>query len=273
MKLSIVINCDTRPNAGDDFHCINNYGSGNLCGVHSLDFLTHGVIAKNRYLEGCNRETILCVDLHDPIPVHIKMEIDRLIIDGEINRIITWPHSKEKHRWNDDIYVRSLREVSSDATHIAHWDGDCIGYKREGVNIVEKYLSHLANGYKYVCQQTPLDNSVHGMFWASSRFFFCEKSTLDLDEVERCLDDKYRSNKLPEWHLPCMEHILGALSGEGSVLYPPSDDYNFCVWSWVHYYAGTIKKLNSMSYDEVKKYVFEDCGGLLGASDMIGKPL
>lgn len=273
MKICNLITCDTRPGAADDFHEIKDYGSGNLMGCHSLDFLTHGVVAKNRYLAGYDRETILCVDIHDPIPQKIRDEIDRLKEAGEIQKVIATTHSKSAHRWNDFIYISAYRQIPSDCTHVAKWDGDCIGYKGEDVDMVGQYLRHLAEGYKYVCQQTPLAGWEHKMFWASSRFFFCERETINIDEIERCLNDGYRAKRLPGLHLPCAEHIMGALSGEGSVLYPPSDNGKGVIWSWVHYYSGIIEKLNSMSYDEVKKYVFETCGGPLGASDLIAKPL
>lgn len=275
-KLSIVISCDTRPGADAEFHEIKNYGGGNLCGVHSLDFLTAGVVAKNRFLEsaGFERETILFVDLHEAwIPGRILDDLEKLLASGEITRLITQPHSKARHRWNDHLMLDALAHASPTSDFVAHWDGDCIGYRRPDFDVLKMYVGLLDSGYKFICQQTPLNQGEHLMFWASTRFFLCRRESLDLPELRRLIDDDYRRSKFGSRHLPCVEHILGAMAGENSVLYPPSQNQDFAVWSWVHYFRGVIQKLNKMSYEDVYRYVFETCGGPLGASDLIGREI
>ena len=273
MNITHIINVDTRDGWLADKTIIGDYGDISLGGCRSVDFLTDATIARNRFLESpliTNRRTVLCVDVHNPIPDEVMDCLNTLKSEGEITDLVLTPHAKTHPKWGSLLYIRSLALAGGGL--VCHWDGDAIAYRSPEIDVFAEYLDHLNSGHAYVCQQTPLEKDVHNMTHASTRFFLCKREALDLVEAERLLDDNYRNKKFNNRHLACLEHYLGAMCGD-KVLYPPEQPNRFLVWNWVNYYAGTIKKLNAMSYNEIKKYVFEDCGGLLGASDMIGKPL
>lgn len=262
--ISVVINADTRPNWLDPMTEIKDRGDGMLCGCRSIDFLTDGVENKRKFFAGHDATFTVCVDEHE------SFEIDELPLNV---RYIMRHANRRDHRWNDRVYIHSLFEaIALQPAHeyICHFDGDVACFQREGYNFIESAIYWLENsGYRYVCQQATIPD--HGMTHASTRFFICKRDTLDLDEAERLLDDRYRAKKFPGKHLPCLEHILGAMAGE-RVFYPPADYDNFIFWSWVRYYRGTLAKLNAMPYEQVLQYV-ERSGGLHGASDLIGVEL
>src|SRR5690349_249232 len=60
MKISIVINCDTRPpkNTADQI----------FSGVVDTDFLTDGIVNKIKFFDGFDIEVILFIDKHQDIP-------------------------------------------------------------------------------------------------------------------------------------------------------------------------------------------------------------
>lgn len=271
MILTTIINADTRDGWLQDRSAIGEYGNVSLCGCRSVDFLTEATIARNRFLDSpliTKRRTILYVDIHNPIPDDVRARLAELLDAGELTAVVEAPHSKDSHRWNDRLYCRAL-ELATDTDLIAHWDGDCIGYRREGFDVLALYLEHLNSGASYVCQQTPLSKEEHKMQHASTRFFLTRAATIDIRDAERLLDDGARRLRFAGRHLPCLEHLLGAMAGD-TVLYPSCQNEDFAVWSWVHHFKGTIAKLNGMPYEDVRKYVFETCGGPLGASDLLG---
>lgn len=275
MILTHVITADTRTGWLADHSVIGAYGSVNLCGCRSVDFLTHGVVAKNRYLDSpliTERRTVLCVDVHKEIPDDVSEQISKLRLAGEITHVILTPHHKDGPRWNDKIYLRALDCVDDDSDLVAKWDGDTIGYRRPDVDVLATMLGDLNSGHAYVCQQTPLSKEDHKMSHASTRFFLARRTSLDLVEADRLLDDRTRVKKFPGQHLPCLEHILGAMSGD-KVFYPPSQFEDHIVFSWVRYYRGLIEHLNGASYAEVYDYIFNKCGGVHGASDFVALPL
>lgn len=268
MKISLVINADTRPGCDAECSKIGDFGQGSLQGCRSWDFLIDGVINKHRFLSGSDAEieTILYVDIHNPIPKRIQMKIEALQDCGYITKLITAQHSRARHRWNDWLYIDALCHATGE--YVAHFDADAAAFSRSPM--IPPYVE-LLKTFKYVCQ--PSATADHGMTHASTRFFICRRETLDLDELGRCLDDGYRQAKFPGQHLPALEHIIGALAGTGSVIYPPRKDHNYCVFSFVHYYRGLLWWLNDLPYEEVRRYVFERCGGICGPGDFIAQPL
>lgn len=269
-RISLVINADTRYGWLDDFTGVKNDGRNILFGCRSIDFMTDGVVNKRRFLAGYDLETIVYVDEHEPLSRGAVKRLDAMGESGEITKLIVTKVNHSRHRWNDYLYRDTLAHATGD--YIAHFDGDAAAFRRPEFPLIEKYLAWLEGGYKYVCQQTPLPDHEHGMWWASTRFFMCKRETLDLDEASRCIDDDYRRAKWGDRHCPCFEHIIALIAG-GPVLYPPSNNDNFVVVNWVAYNRGVLSKLNAMDYEGVKQYIFEICGGPHGASDVIGQPL
>lgn len=271
MKVTQVILADTRPGWLSDSCFIGEYGKQNLEGCRSIDFMTDAVIAKKWFIESelvDDSRVSLLVDEHEPI----TPALDELAAKvGDFVSVSNW--NRSDHRWYDKIQIRALRMgIETGADVIVKWDGDCIGYRREGFDFFAHALELMdKTGAAYICQSTPLNPDEHGMKHASTRFFLCRAETLDLDKAEWLLDDFQRAKTFPCRHLPCLEHILGAMAGD-RVCYPKSDYDNWVVWSWVKYFKGTIAKLNAATYGQVLGYI-EDCGGVHGASDLVGQPL
>lgn len=280
--ISIIINCDTRNGVEAEVTKIGDFGSGSLQGCRSWDFLNDGVINKLKFFEAhifpikYLLEPIICIDEHRPdAPTGDSITTFELGGSGDsktfcTGRVISRPANRTRPHWNDWIYLDALRYATGD--YVVHFDGDVAAFKRPGFDLMGQMMTWLSGGFKYVCQPTQVAD--HGMLHASTRFFMCERQTLDLDEIGKCVDDPaYRISKYGDRHCPCLEHILGLLATDGGVLYPPAANDDWTVFSWVQYHAGTLAKLNAMDYDGVKDYVFNKCGGLHGASDLIGVPI
>lgn len=267
MKVSLVITGDTRRgSAGDETH-IGAFGDDQLHGCRSFDFLTHGVMAAQKFFEGYDVETILCVDQHEEIPLEVRDKWETAKLTNQLHQLHVAPFDRSQYRFNDQIYLSALRKATNDI--VVKMDQDTALFRRPDCNIVDQYLRWLDEGYAYICQP---HNGGDMMWHASTRFFICKRETLDFAEIERCLDQNYVNRKYgPEWWCPCTEHILGMLSGKGSVLYPPLEPDNYLIWSWVKYYKGLLPKLNAMPYEQVRDYIL-DCG-LHGPMDVIAKPL
>lgn len=228
-----------------------------------------GVINKVRFFSGCDLlEVILVIDIHEEIPPNVQEQLDSLVSEGMVTRIVAKRFDHSHPRWNDHLYIESLRHATGD--YVAHFDGDAVAFRRPEFPLIDYYIKQLDGGYSFVCQQTPL--AEHGMWWASTRFFICKRSTLNLDEAGRAIDDGYRSSRYEYLHCPCFEHVISLITGR-KVLYPPADYSNYFIVNWVHYYPGLLKKLNAMSFEDAAKYIFETCGGPHGAADLIGQPL
>jgi hypothetical protein len=269
-KISLIINADTRRGADAPTTRIGEFGEGSLQGCRSLDFLTEGVRAWRRFFAGHDLETTLVVDVHEPLVGPVRDELEWMLGTGELTQLELARWDKRRPFWNDHAYLDSLTLATGD--FVAHVDQDCVGFRRPDCAVVDVSLAALSSGrYKYICQPTQVVD--HGMEHASTRFFLTKRETLDIAEIRRALDPAYRRSCYGDKHTPCLEHILGLIAGPGSVLYPPADNGNYIVFSWVTYYAGLLARLNQMTYEEVHDYVFNKCGGVHGASDLIAQPL
>jgi hypothetical protein len=81
MRISLVINCDTR--AG----FLNNESSAEKMfeGCRSVDFLIEGVRNKIKFFEGFDKEVIVFVDEHEIIPQDVMNEL-RFMVDTVVVR-------------------------------------------------------------------------------------------------------------------------------------------------------------------------------------------
>lgn len=267
MKISLVINVDTRPGCEAQQSRIGDPSGVALIGCRSLDFLVDGVRNHLAFFAGYDLETLLFIDEHLPLPEDIGGQLGNMILDGELTEVFVEKKDHTRRRWNDYIYLDALRRATGDI--VVHLDGDTALFRHSGFDPVAMMLKELSS-FQYVCGSMPLE--AHGMTHASTRFFMTERAKLNLDEAEAAIDDRYRQKKYGTKHAPCLEHVLGLLAGD-SVLYPLMDPANYLYFSWVHYYQGVLAKLNASSYEEVNDYVFRVCGGIHGASDLIGQPL
>lgn len=252
MKISIVINCDTRPPR-------DTFGGSNLMGVVNRDFLIDGVLNKKKFFEGFDTETILFIDEHERID---NETLDRL---REITDTIVIRKHTEWNLYNDDYYIQALEMARGD--YIFHFDQDTAAFTCASGWI--QYLIDLLDRYDYVSYPshwTPIaitDDSFDYV-WASTRFFCCKRETLDFTELRKCLGDydyayaTYPASRKCGW----TEHYLGLIAKyKGKGVYYPHINYDqYMVFCWANYRSGLLKELNNMPYEEVKMFVLNRGG-------------
>jgi len=255
--ISIIVNFDSRPGWNSDESFIGQYGQGSLQGVRSSDFWSDGIKSIENYFSGTEYDITAVMDEVEPIPDDVS------IADGHTVSRRQFP--KNIHRYNDRLYIDSVALAKGE--YVCHIDGDVSLFRDPNSNIVQQYLEWLDSGkYKFICQPTPLSYEEHLMDHASTRFFICKRESLNIYELYRLLDDATKADRFPGQHLPCLEHILGAMAGKGEVFYPPLDLNDHVIFSWVRYKKGLIKNLNGLPYNEVIEYINK--AGLHGASDL-----
>lgn len=259
--ISVVINADNRVGYKNHTSTVGDYGQGSLQGVRSVDFLTEGVKNKMSFFDGYETQCILYIDLHEDLPSDLFSEVTNLVNSyGNGSMVVAKPHDRIKDRWYDRITIEALKLATGD--YVVHFDNDANALRTSDSGIVERYFIWLDSGYKYVCQ--PWNGIGDKMFWASTRFFITKKEYLDLELAGRSLYTPFMGK-----HTPCLEHVLGAIAGDGKVLYPPREDDEYIIFSWARYYSGTLKKLNEMNYHDAMDYL-TDCG-IHGANDVLDK--
>lgn len=262
--ITVVINADTRIGYLNPTSTVGDFGGGSLQGVRSVDLLTEGVKNKMDFFKGYNTRCVLIIDKHEELPSALLQEIADLVYSyGNNSQLIIKTFDHESWKWNDKLYIESLKHTSGDYT--CHMDMDCCAYRKPDSNIVEQYLKWLDEGYKYVCQSW--DGIGDEMYWASTRFFICKTETLDFDKIEANL----YINPLFGKNNPCLEHTISLIEGDGKTLYPKRDDEQYIIFCWASYFSGLMKHLNNLPYEEVIKYL-KDCG-LFGTHDIISKPV
>jgi hypothetical protein len=252
MLISLIINCDTRPERNND--------NGLFNGVVDRDFLTDGILNKQLFFKGFDIETIVFIDKIEEIPTETLDYLYQIC-----TTVVVRKHTEE-NKFNDNNYVSALSLARGEI--ICHVDQD--------VNLFTNYkesvqgMINLLDNYDYVCYPShwspnPTHDPRYDYYWASTRFFFCKRETLDITEIKKCLSDSdYLYGKYPaSVRTPWTEHICALISkytGKG-VFYPPIEMDKRIVFTWSSYKKGVIKKLNESSYDDVKKYV-EECGNI-----------
>lgn len=260
MKLSIIINCDSRPrndNAEKMFHGISNW-----------DFLTEGIENKVKPFSSFDKEVICYLDKHQEIPVEIieklKFLSDCLIIRN---------HTSECS-FNCFNYLRALYMASGDI--IVHFDQDTAMFVNDS-EYINQLISYL-NEYKFVSYPSFWspnavdDQSFQGRMWASTRFFMCKRETLDFKALEMCIrnpDWAYETYGDVARRLNWLEHFL-TLTNENSVYYPPIEFDKGVVFCWDHYIEGVLQRLNKLDYKDIQQYII-DCGGMHYPCDLTAK--
>jgi hypothetical protein len=244
--LSIVINCDTRPQ--------NDYAEHMFRGTVNADYLIDGIGNKIKFFDGFDKEIIVCVDEHAPIPEAALNYLNRIADTLLIRR-----HTHEE-KFNDWNYWRALAMASGDI--IFKFDQDCATFT-SGQEPINQLIS-LLDKYDYVSYPShwspdPVHDPNYDYFWCSTRFFLCKRETLDFTEIKKCLlDSDYLYGKYPtSVRNPWFEHITALISkytGKG-VYYPPMDLENYAIFSWRNYKTGTLEMLNNMSYSEIRTWL------------------
>lgn len=251
MKISLIINCDTRPERKSQDGLFN--------GTVNLDFLTDGIYNKKKFFEGFDIETIVYIDEHLPIP---QNELDYL--RKETDCLVIRKHTNENN-FNDWNYWRALSMASGDI--VCHIDQDTNLFT-SGKEYVEELINHL-NNHKFVSYPSHWspraihDPSFGNRTWASTRYFLCKKETLKLNELAECI-------KEPNWgyerygdsprRCNWLEHYL-TLINEDSCYYPPIELNKGAIFTWSTYSRYVLMRLNEQPYNEVKEWI-EKQGGI-----------
>jgi len=160
MRISIVINVDTRPQR-------DTFGGSNLMGVCNSDFLIDGVLNKQKFFEGFETETVLFIDEHLPLDANTVAKL-RDITDTLVIRKHT-----EWNLYNDDYYIQALSLARGE--YIFKFDQDTAAFtsSQEPIN----YLIGLLEQYDYVSYPShwspiAITDDSFDYVWASTVLFF-----------------------------------------------------------------------------------------------------
>jgi len=227
--ISLVINADNRIGYLLPKSTVGDFGGGSLQGVRSRDLLTDGVKNKIKFFDGYKIQCVLYIDVHQSIPRDLMNEMEDIVYScGNDSKIILNPHSKERYKWNDWLYIDAMK--CADGDYVVHFDNDSNAYKKEDSDIVDRYFKWLDEGYKYICQ--PWDKIGDDMYWASTRFTICKKETAHNPAIEQAVF----TNPLMGKHNPCYEHATGILVGRDKILYPDREEDDYIIFCWARYF-------------------------------------
>lgn len=253
--VSIVINADTR--AG--FQENHTEATEMFKGCVSEDFLTDGLFNKIKFFDGFDKEVILFIDEHNPVP-----ETTLSYIRSMADVVVIRKHTNE-NKFNDYNYLSALQLARGEI--IVHFDQDCAAFTSSPEPI--NHLIKLLDKYDYISYPshwTPdaTHDPNYDYMWCSTRFFICKKETLDFTEIKKCLSDSdYLYSKYPaSVRNPWTEHVLGLIAkhtGNG-VYYPPISLDQYAIFSWASYQKGLLQWLNNISYEQVKNFINEKNG-------------
>ncbi len=257
--ISIVINCDSRPGFLED----NTDANVMLSGTRSTDFFLHGVINKKLFFRDYNTEVILFIDHHEALP---NKESISLMLETGVIDVVCYSRHREYYRdqilskWNDYNYLQAL--FLARGKYIAHFDQDSACFRRNDCKIIDEWKKQVNdNVFDFISYPSKFspnpDTGDWDYWWASTRFFFCKSATIQYDEIIKCLrDSSYLYGKYGNKYRLCpwLEHVLGIISGNGKVYYPPMDLNNYAVFSWGNYKKGTLEMLN-MDSDKALEFI------------------
>lgn len=247
--ISVCINVDTRDGFQDENTAVEN----TFHGCRSEDFLIDGVLNKIKFFEGFNKEVIVHVDKHNPIPDSILFRLQ------EISDTLVVRNHTNEHAFNDWSYLRCLRLATGDLVCHVDQDTACFTSSPQPINSMIELLNHYSF-VSYPSHWSP--RSVHDetfghRTWASTRFFLCKREALKFDELENCTrEPNWGYEKYGDSPRRCnwLEHFL-TLTNNDSCYYPSIDLENYAIFSWGSYRKGVLKELNNMDYENVKHFI------------------
>lgn len=248
-QLSLIINIDTR---NQNF----NFGGENLKGVVHKDFWDDGIYNKVKYLDGFDKEIIVCIDIHNELSEETLKYI-RSISDTVLIR----KHTLEP-KANDNNYQRAFALASGDIVIKVDQDTACFAsspdFIQEQIDLLEQY-----DYISYPSRWSPRAHAApeYDYMWCSTRYMMYKRETLDLTELKKCLSDSdYMYSKYPaSIQNPWTEHYLGLsakYNGKG-VYYPPIQSEKGLIFSFSSYDDFILRRLNEYSYPELRKWVEE----------------
>lgn len=244
-KISLIINCDTRPT--------KNHETGLFSGISNLDFLTDGIFNKINFFKGFDLETIVFVDKHQDLPEKTFQYLNDIC-----DTVVIRKHTSETN-FNDWNYLNALSLARGEI--ICHADQDTAMFTASPEPVHK--LIELLDKWDYVSYPSfwsplPVQDNTFDHVWASTRFFMCKRETLDFTEIRRCFDYDYWCKTYPV-NRKCawLEHWLGSISkfkGKG-VYYPPIELEKYAIFSWGKYDDYILRRLNEYTYEEVKQWI------------------
>jgi hypothetical protein len=249
MKISLVINCDTRPGINDEYSVADKMFDG----CRNADFLTHGIWNKIKFFEGFRLEVILYIDQHLSLDSqsleYLKSMCDCLVVRNHT----------EGGNQNDYNYLRALYMATGDI--VVHFDQDSCAFAKDKEAVqemIDMLNDHTIVSYPHWLSPNPDHNDNYDYWWASTRFFICRREFFDFTEIEKCLkDNEYFYSTYPaSVRNPWLEHYLGLKAkykGNG-VYYPPLDHSKRIIFSWKSYRQGMLKMLNEMTFEQVQEW-------------------
>lgn len=274
--ISIVVNLDTRPGFLEQ----ESKAEALLKGARSVDFLTDGIINKNKFFKDFEHETIVFIDYHDPLPTNVLMCLCGMLDAGEITSLTFSKHREYFNKMgycpktNDLNYLQAIAQAKGD--YIAHFDADVVAFLNDK-SLLEQWIKRLADyeldyiSYPSATSPKAVNDPAFDYMWASTRFFMCRRDTFKYDETLKCLLDSnylYETYGDRERKCPWFEHVISLITGGGNkVWYPPIEYDRAIIFSWNRYRTGTINMLNDASYEEVKNFVL-DRGGISYPNDV-----
>lgn len=252
--ISVVVNVDTRPENETNQEMFN--------GVVSRDFLVDGLINKRNLFKDFDHELIAFVDEHEPIDektIAYMRELTDVLIIRKHNR--KFEEQTNYPAFNDLNYLTAL--FAARGSYVFHFDGDVAAFA-SSPDPINEYIQQLEQ-YDYISYPSywspypTHDDSWEGKFWASTRFFCCKRSTLQIGEMLKCQLDydywrtTYPMPKLCHW----LEHICASIAWNGGkgVFYPKLDFGRFILFTWENYHKYTLQRLNSQTFQEVYNWV------------------
>jgi hypothetical protein len=259
MKVSIVINVDTRPQ--NDI-----FGGSNLMGTVNDDFLISGVWNKINFFSEYDKEVIVVVDEHKELDSGFFRSLNKMC-----NIVLVRKHTNEPN-FNDWNYIRALQLAIGDI--IVHFDQDtaAFGNPTSLISLLDT-LDFIS--YPSYWSPLPVHDESFDHVWCSTRFFMCKRESLDFAEIIKCQKDyeywckTYPVNRKCHW----LEHLIGSIAKyRGQKVYYPLFSSEYTIFSWDRYVAGVLPSLNQMSYEDVIGYI-NSCGGIHYPVDVTAKPI
>ena len=245
--ISIVINLDSRPGFMED----RSESSARVyTGTRSVDYFTDGILNKVKSFDGYDKEVTAFIDVHEPLPEVIERELLSMHRKGIIDNLVFNKHTviylgtQVYPKWNDLNYLNAM--ILSRGKYLVHFDNDMAAFTNDK-SVISEWLGWLTTGkYDYIsypsrCSPRPVNDPDFDYNWASTRFFICERKTIDYTEILKCLrSDEYLYGKYGnrKRRIPWMEHILGLIAGPDKVFYPPMEPNRYALFSWGQYHSG-----------------------------------